>query len=152
MVTSTASSWPVRGTSFGLWLLAAGSVAFWALKLAATPAGEAPPPASARSALLMDPNAVARFLGGGPAPVSASAAPAPTLASRLALVGVVAGAQSRTGAALISVDGKPARPYRVGSQVEEGLVLQSVQGRQAVLAPQGAGAAPLTLEMPPLRK
>jgi general secretion pathway protein C len=47
------------------------------------------------------------------------------------------------------VDGKPARPYRVGSVVEEGLVLQSVHARQAVLGAPGNAQPLLTLELPP---
>jgi general secretion pathway protein C len=62
---------------------------------------------------------------------------------------VAAGAHSGGGAAVIAVDGKPARPYRVGSTIEEGLVLQSVRGRQAMLGP-AAGPALVTLELPPL--
>jgi general secretion pathway protein C len=62
-------------------------------------------------------------------------------------VGVVSD-RSQQGAALIVVDGKPARPYRVGSQVDEGLVLQSVQARRAVLASSANGPAVLTLELP----
>ena len=100
-----------------------------------------------------NPQALARALGGG----NAAAAPLPaavavaSVAGRLTLVGVVAN-RSRGGAALISVDGKPARPYRVGAQVEEGLVLQSVEPRRAVLADSLQGPASLTLDLPPLAK
>ncbi|HZY15973.1 MAG TPA: type II secretion system protein N, partial [Ramlibacter sp.] len=54
------------------------------------------------------------------------------------------------GAAILSVDGKPARPYRVGSLVEEGLVLQSVQPRSATLAAEVRGPALVVLELPEL--
>ena len=64
---------------------------------------------------------------------------------------MVAG-NSRRGAALIAIDGKPARPYRVGGVLEEGLVLQAVEGRRAVLAASAEGPALLTLELPALRK
>jgi general secretion pathway protein C len=48
------------------------------------------------------------------------------------------------------VDGKPAKPYKVGGVVADNLVLQSVAARRAVLA-AGANAAPeLMLEMKPL--
>ncbi|MDB5749783.1 MAG: hypothetical protein JWP65_204, partial [Ramlibacter sp.] len=93
-----------------------------------------------------------RLLGGVPAgPGAAAAVPVASLASRFQLIGVAAGASSGGGAAVIAVDGKPGRPYRVGSLVEEGLVLQSVQGRRAVLAAMG-GPPALTLELPPFRK
>lgn len=149
MVTTMPSSSAARAAAFALWMLAAGSAVFWGLRLSggtppirAVAAGGRPPPP-------VDPAAVTRLLGGG-AP-AATAVAAPSLASRFALVGVVAGARSGGGAAVISVDGKPAKPFRVGSPVEEGLVLQSVKGRTAVLAPGMQGPATLTLEVP-LRK
>jgi general secretion pathway protein C len=74
------------------------------------------------------------LLGSSPGALAAPAAPVPALASRFQLLGVAAGERSGGGAAVISVDGKPARSYRVGSTLEEGLVLQSVRGRQAVIA------------------
>lgn len=152
MVTPMPMTWPVRGATFVLWLLAAACAVFWGLRLGAGPGAEAPPGAAPRS-LAVDQAAIARLLGSAPAaPGMAAQAPQASLASRFQLVGVAAGARSGAGAAIIAVDGKPARPYRVGSLVEEGLVLQSVQGRQAVLAAQPGGAPVLTLELPPLRQ
>ena len=52
------------------------------------------------------------------------------------------------GAALIAVDGKPAKPYRVGAVIDTGLVLQSLGPRQARLGASAEGPASLTLEMP----
>jgi general secretion pathway protein C len=144
MVTSTPSSWSVRGTAFALWLLVAASAVYWGLKLGTRPPALAAP-APSRAAVAVDPGAVARLLGGSP---SAAVAAAPSMASRFALVGVVAGARSGSGAALISVDGKPAKPFRVGTAVEENLVVQSVEGRRAVLGAPGNGPAALTLELP----
>ena len=68
--------------------------------------------------------------------------------SRFALVGVVAGRHSGGGAALIAVDGKPPKPYRVGMQVESGLVLQSVGAREARLGAALGGASAHVLSMP----
>jgi general secretion pathway protein C len=79
--------------------------------------------------------------------MAAAAVPMATLASRFSLVGVAAQG-ARHGAALVSVDGKPAKPYRVGAQLDEGIVLQSVQGRKAVLASAANGQPVLTLELP----
>lgn len=149
MLQPNPASWTVRGTTFALWLLAAGSVAFWALKLGSAPTRPAPVAARAPGPASVDPIAIARLLGGA-ASNGVVAAAQPSLASRFNLVGVVAGVASGGGAAVISVDGKPARPYRVGSQLDEGLVLQSVQGRSAVLAAQADGPPLLTLELPPL--
>ena len=147
MVTNMQSRWAVAGTTFLLWALVAASAVFWGLRMSAR-SGAAPlAPAVTRAPAAADPAAVARLLGASPA--TAAAAPAaPPLASRLMLVGVVAGASQR-GVALISVDGKPAKPFRVGAAIEEGVVLQSVQGRRAVLAQGADGAAVLTLELPP---
>ncbi len=149
MVSSAAGRWRVRGVTFVLGFAAAASAVFWGLRLGGPESG---PPGAATAATApsaaADPAAVARFLGGGPAAV---AAPAPALASRLVLVGVVAGARSGEGAAVIAVDGKPARPFRVGAAVDEGLVLQSVQGRRALVGP-AQGAPALTLELPAPRK
>ena len=66
-------------------------------------------------------------------------------------MGVVA-SRSHQGAALISVDGKPAKPFRVGSAVDDRLVLQSVESRRAVLAEGTGGPAVVTLELPLARK
>ena len=151
MLTSAPASWSVRGATFALWLLAAASAAYWVLKVggpAGTVAAAAPP---ARAAPAVDPVAIARLLGSASTLAAATpAAPQPSLASRFVLVGVAAGA-SGGGHAVIAVDGKAARPYRVGSVIDEGLVLQSVQGRRAVIGQQGSGPALLTLELPPIQ-
>jgi general secretion pathway protein C len=95
----------------------------------------------------VDPQASARLLGATGAAADTDARPAP--GSRLVLMGVVAG-PSGAGAALISVDGAPARPYRVGSEVPGALFLQSLQPRLARLGPKPDGPTTLTLELPAL--
>ena len=96
--------------------------------------------------------ALARVLGGGLVAPAAQAEPvASVAASRLTLVGVVA-TSKQAGTALISVDGKPARPYRVGAKVEEGLILQSVGPRRASLAASVNGPPSMTIELPLLTK
>ena len=67
------------------------------------------------------------------------------------LVGVLADRQ-QGGAALIAIDGKAAKPYRVGETVDGKLIVQSVVARRAVLAASMDGPAQLTLELPPLSK
>jgi general secretion pathway protein C len=151
MLTTAPARWSVRGATFALWLLAAASAAYWVLKVGgpAAPVASAAPPA--RAAPAVDPAAIARLLGSvAPLAVAGQEVRQPSLASRFVLVGVVAGVRSGGGAAVIAVDGKPARPYRVGSAIEEGLVLQSVQGRRAVIGQQRSGPALLTLELPPV--
>lgn len=146
---SVQSRWGVRLTTLVLWLLAAGSCVYWGLRIVPRPAPAAVAP-PLRQAFAADPAAIARLLGANPVAASTAAAPPVSLASRFSLLGVVA-ARSHSGAALIAVDGKPPRPYRVGSAIDEGLVLQSVQGRRAVLAATAGGPAVLTLELPPVR-
>ena len=145
MVTNMQNRWAVAGSTFLLWALVAGSAVYWGMKMSTRSGGAAMAPAVVRTPTPADPAALARLLGASPA--SAAAAPAPSLASRFALVGVVANT-SRRGAALISIDGKPAKPFRVGTPIEEGLVLQSVAARRAVLAQSSTGPVVLTLELP----
>jgi general secretion pathway protein C len=146
------SLWWPRIAAFVLAGLAGACAVYWGLKW---PGASAPSAASsilAADAAPTNPQALARALGGGNAVAAPQAAVAAvSVAGRLALVGVVAN-RSRGGAALISIDGKPARPYRVGARVDDALVLQSVAPRRAVLADSLLGPASLTLELPPLPK
>ena len=148
-VQSVQSRWTIRGATFALWALAAASMGYWGLKLAQPVGASAAVPPSTRGVAAADPAAIARLLGAGPQLLAA--APLASLSSRFSLVGVVA-AQSHRGAALIAVDGKPARPFRVGSAVDEGLLLQSVDARRAVLAARADGSPVLTLELPPIKR
>ena len=77
------------------------------------------------------------------------AAPVPTasLASRFVLVGVMDGGPSQ-GVALISADGKPAKPYRLGQTVSEGFVVVATGPKKAELGPQLGAPATLLLELP----
>jgi len=144
MLTNSPSPWGLRLATFAVWALAAACTAYWGLKFVTvlSSPGVAVPEAAPLPA---DPARTAALLGAVPA--VAMAAPAVNLASRFALIGVAAGV-SQAGAALISVDGKPAKPYRVGTVVDEGYVLQSVAGRRAVLAAAMDAAPALTLELP----
>jgi general secretion pathway protein C len=151
MLQSRPAAWSVRGATFALWALAAGSAAFWGLQLGGSAQRAAVPVPPPRAVAAVDAAAIARLLGSTPG-AAVQAAPAASLASRFQLVGVVAGAHSGGGAAVLSVDGKPARPYRVGTSIDDGLVLQSVQGRTATLAATPDGPPLLTLELPPLRQ
>jgi general secretion pathway protein C len=146
MVRMRNSNWVVPAVTVVLWAAAAASAVAWGLKLGA-PAQQGPLGVAAyRPAPPADPVMVARLLGqvqgSGPA-----AAAAPPLSSRFSLVGVVAD-RSQQGAALIAVDGRPAKPFRVGSFIDEGVVLQSVQQRRAVLAASPDGPPIVTLDLP----
>ena len=102
----------------------------------ATQALEAVAPADAR--------AVALLLGGGLAQTSA---PTALAASRFTLTGIVA-TRNHGGAALIAVDGKPARAYRVGARIDDSLLVQAVTARQVSLGADLLGASSVTLDLP----
>ena len=141
-----AGPWTVRLATLALWALAGAGALFWALALPRPLAALAPVAQEPGAAL--DTPAVARLLGAGALAPLTAAAPGPAPASRFVLQGVLAGQASGGGAALISVDGQPARPYRVGAALEAGLVVQSLSRRAVHLGPQVAGAATLVLQMP----
>lgn len=144
MVSTLQSRWAVAGSTFVLWALVAGSAVYWGLKLAGGRTAPAAPVAL-RTAPPPDPAAVARLLGYSTRPSEAS--PAASIASHFALLGVVA-SRDHGGTALIAVNGKPAKPFAVGADVGEGLVLQSVEPRAVVLAATVGGPAVVTLELP----
>lgn len=125
-----------------MWALVAGSALFWGFKLASRPL---PVPAQAQVA---EPGValrgdLSRLLGAdAPAPVAA-ATPAPAADARFSLIGVVspkAAQAAREGLALIAVDGKPPRAYRVGAVIEGTHVLKSVSARGAMLGLKDGGA------------
>ena len=145
MQTRSHQPWGVRLGTLAIWALAAASAAYWGLRLTARPPGM-PAPTAAPAPVAADMQAMARLLGVVAAQTpQAAAAP---VSSRFALVGVLAGQQGGSGAALIAVDGKPAKPYRVGATVDAGLVLQSLGPRQARLGAGQEGVTTVTLEMP----
>ena len=145
--------WTVKITTFLLWALAAGSGAFWILQSTNASSTNTNPsitklnlPATAWANDAQVPSLtpqVAAALGAKNIVTPAGAMVA--MQSRLQLQGVLAVGTKR-GAALISVDGKPAKPYRVGSAIEEGLEVTAVQARSASIGANGAAA--FTLELP----
>lgn len=146
MQVNTRTSLPPRLAAFGLGLLLATSVVAWVLRWPAQDSGAALPGAvSAEEPPAASLGALTGLLGANAAPVQAAATP--DAASRFRLTGIIA---SRTGqgVALIAVDGQQPKPYRVGSQVDAGWVLQSVQTRQVALGPDAKAAPSLRLELP----
>lgn len=141
----SAARWHAPLATTGLWALAAGAAVFWALRLASPADAVAAAAMMPRPSVTADSDAVARLLGVLPA--SRTAQVAPEAASRFALSGVVAD-PSKQGAALISIDGKPPRPFRVGSSVGDNYVLQSVGLRSATIGTQADGPAAFTLQLP----
>lgn len=124
-----------------LWLAAGLSAGYWVL-LAWGRSPVTPVSTLAPAQLPTDPAAVARTLGAVPTAVSSGVvAAAPP---RYNLLGVVA-VGTKDGAALIAVDGQPPRPYRVGTPLDGGLVLQAVTRRTVRLGP--SLEAPTTVEL-----
>ncbi len=138
--------WFIRLGTLAVWTLIGLTSVYWALQWVATRAEIVSAPLAGSETAKADPTSFARLLGGGreAAPVQTASIP-----SRFALVGVIADKNS-IGAALIAVDGKSPRPYRVGSPIEEGLVLKSVEKRRAVLAASRDAPPAFTLTMPAL--
>lgn len=149
MQTQSLNRWWLRIVTFLVAAVAAASATFWALKWTTPASSHLSGAVIFSDATVADPQAVARLLGGGQ--TVATAAPLESAASRFKLIGVVAD-RAQGGYALISVDGKPAKPYRVGAQVDEGLVLHSVAPRSAALAARVDAPASLTLELPQLTR
>lgn len=145
----------IRLVTFALWLFAGGLAVYWGLKFvkgAAVPSAAIAGPSG--STQTTDPLALAKGLGGGLPVASAAPSAAPPVtsidASRFVLTGVVVQKSSRQGVALIAVDGKPPRPYRVGSALADGVVLHSVSAGKAMLSASADAAPGLTLELPQL--
>ncbi len=139
------SRWPAASATAGFWALAAASAVFWGLRLSAPPDAIAPPAVASAPAVSVDPALVAQLLGVLPAQSNVVAAP--EAASRFALLGIIADADQQ-GAALIVVDGKPPRPFRVGAKVVDGYVLQSVSTRSASFGARADGPSAFTLQLP----
>lgn len=133
-----------------VWAAVAASALFWALKLVVK-APQAPPQVQVAGSAVAAGTDLSRLLGvDAPVPVAA-AAPEPAADARFNLVGVLSprAAQAvREGVALIAVDGKPARAFRVGAVVDGQNVLQSVNARGAALGPRD-GPSLIALKIAP---
>lgn len=144
MKSSLSQSWSLRLITLAVWLLAVLCGAYWVLKFASVK------PVSANSAaiapaVVVDSSAVAKLLG---ATNSIAGQPGMTPASsNYALFGLAV-TGSGTGVALIATDGKPAKPYRVGSKVADNWVLKSVSRTEAILATAMNAPDGMKLELP----
>lgn len=125
-----------RLSALVVWALVAGSGVFWGFRLWSRPASSSlrtvatADPASAQSDL-------SRLFGAALAADSAgvAAAPEPEISARFRLTGVMAPKHpSEQGLAVISIDGNPARVYRVGAWIDGDLMLREVSLRTATVA------------------
>lgn len=146
MPAIAAQHWIRRLLTLALWALCGVSMAWWGLKLS-QPRMPAGAPLAGQEALVADTQALSRILGAEAAPARMAGAAAP---ARFVLSGVLAGTRSGDGAALIAIDGKPAKPYRVGAELEPGLVVQSLGAREVHLGAAVDGDPAMTLELPRL--
>jgi general secretion pathway protein C len=141
--------WTVKITTFLIWALAAGSAAFWVLQNLAVSSSDATSAAQMMAASSPKQNGnltpqVAMALGAANPVVPTTASALAAMQARFQLQGIVA--NGTRGAVLISVDGKPAKSYRVGAAIEDGLEVTSVKPRSAAIGANGAKA--FTLELP----
>ncbi len=147
MQLTTAKPWMPRLSAFVLALMLAATVVFWIMRWPAPDNGPALPLPEVRDELpAANAAVVARLLGQGDAQVEATAQP--DAASRFRLTGIIASGSGR-GVALVAIDGKPPKPYREGSKLEEGWMLQSVEPRRIALATDAKAPVGLRLELPP---
>jgi general secretion pathway protein C len=138
-----ADTWAPRILTLLAWALAAWSVTYWGLQFqGAAPSAAAPalPPAQALAA---EPADVAKVFGPAietkaPEPVAVAVVAVVDPSTRFSLSGVVA-SRAPGGVALLSVEGRPARPYRVGAIIDDAYTLKSVTSRSAVLVEKSSG-------------
>lgn len=145
MQVTTPNLWMPRLSALVVGLLFALSAVYWVLRWPAAESGRALSPVTASDEVVAASAAeLARLLGAQTAPTAQVTEDA---SNRIRLTGVIASPNGQ-GVALLSIDGKPAKAYRVGSQLEEGLVLQSVEGRRVALAADAKGPVHMRLELP----
>ena len=138
--------WPLNLLTALVWTLAGASAVYWGLRMAEAafvPLPETELVAQAGSVATRQAD-MARLLG---ASTAETAGPAAGAGERFTLAGVVASATGE-GVALISTDGKPARPFAVGTTIAPGYVLKSVGRREAMLAGTNDGGVSMTLALP----
>jgi general secretion pathway protein C len=142
---SVSSRAVLPAASLLVWGVVAFSAVSWGLRWSAADAAPRSTTTAAQALPEVDVSAAARTLGA--APLQTAVTPSPTQASRFQLLGVLAGGP-HAGAALMSVDGQTAKPFRVGAVVADGWVLQSVEGRRVSLGATSDGPVTLALELP----
>jgi len=134
----------LRLTSLLVWAVVAYSAVVFALQWGDGVPVEAVVAGSEQKQVAPDVDALAVSKALGAAAVQFASA---SLAGRFVLVGVMDGGPSQ-GVALISVDGKPAKPFRLGQTVTDGFVVLATGPKKAELGPQLGASSSLVLELP----
>lgn len=142
--------WGPRILTFLLCALTAGSATFWILQWPSLPSRTTDAAGLAAVASPPDTSAALQgLLAGDPAVVALFGVSAPMASlPPLRLAGVIRVGTKGQGSALIQHNGKPAKPYRVGDTVADGLLLQSVSAHTAHLGQTVNSPAALVLELP----
>ena len=139
-----SNSWTLRLFTLMIWLAVGLCAAYWAFKFVTTKPVEATA-ALSTPAVVVDSKAVAKLLG---ATDNVAAKPLNVEANTKFVLFGLAGTARGQGVALIALDGKPAKPYRVGSMVADDLVLKSISKTGVILAASTTAADGVTLELP----
>ena len=134
----------MRLTSLLVWAVVAYSAVVFGLQWGAGAPVDAVVAGSEQKQVSPDVDSLSVSKALGVAPVQSASA---SLAIRFVLVGVMDGGPSQ-GVALISVDGKPAKPFRLGQTVSDGFVVVGTGPKKAELGPQLGVASSLVLELP----
>ena len=134
----------LRLTSLLVWAVVAYSAVVFALQWGGGVPVDYAVAGSEQKQVLPDLDALAVSQALGAAPLQSASA---SLASRFVLIGVMDGGPSK-GVALISVDGKPAKPYRLGQTVTDGFVVLATGPKNAELGPQLGATSSMVLELP----
>lgn len=140
----------LRWVSMCVWAVVAASAVFWGLRLF-TKGTSVPAQTQVADLSGAAKGDLGRVLGVDAAPAQAAAEPVPAADARFNLVGVVSPrgtANSTGGVALIAVDGKTPKAFKVGAVVDGSTVLQSINARGAALGPRG-GPTLVALNIPP---
>lgn len=144
---TSSNSWTLRLFTLMVWLAVGLCATYWAFKFVTTKHVEATAALPAPT-VVVDSKAVGKLLGATDiVAVKAINTPAST---KFVLFGLASTAGGQ-GVALIALDGKPARPYRVGSLVADDLVLKSISKTGVILAVSLQAAEGVTLELPQLK-
>jgi len=145
------TKWVSRLAAAAVWLLAGASIFYWVNRLALisnTPSAFGAPKAWTPPQDKNNSVAVAKLLGARSP--EASNPLVPSLSSRFLLLGVLA-YESGAGAALVAVDGKPAKAFRVGAEISPDYEIASVKQRSATVVRRSDRSTALTLEMSALK-
>ena len=144
IIKPDANSWTLRLFTLLVWLLVGLCAAYWAFKFVTTKPVEATA-ALATPTVVVDSKAIAKLLGA--TDVAAKKPTTMAASTKFTLFGLAATAGGQ-GVALIALDGKPARPYRVGSLVADDLMLKSISKTGVLLAASLTSTDGMTLELP----